>query len=212
MPTPPAQMMDEVPVATNPYVSNPAPASTPTAAPVVQQLRSVARQQGIPVPEVADRLPVRQVGRVVPAWWLGAHGGAGETSLAALVPDVPAAGHAWPLRSDGGASSVLLVARSHPRGLLAAQRAAQQYASGEVPASVQLLGLVVIADAPGRLPQPVRTLYKRVAGAFPAAWLVPWSEAWRAGEEPRPGDAASRQLHKILSALQLTNVSKGPQQ
>lgn len=205
MPTLPAQSRDEVQVS-NPYVSSPVPASSdPAPSPTAPPLQPMARQKGIPGPEAAERLPVREVGRVVPAWWLGSHGGAGETSLAAIAPEIPAAGHAWPVRSDGGASSVLLVARSHPRGLLAAQRAAQQYASGQVPGTVRLLGLVVIADAPGRLPPPVRALYKRVAGAFPAAWLIPWSEAWRAGEEPRPGDAASHQLHKILSSLHLSH-------
>jgi hypothetical protein len=73
---------------------------------------------------------------------------------------------------------VVLVARSDVRGLTAAQRAATQWASGSV-LGVDLLGLVISADAPGRLPRPLRDLSALVAGGVPRVWHLPWIEPWR---------------------------------
>ena len=42
-------------------------------------------------------------------WWMGAHHGAGEATMAALDPNGAAAGHAWPLHPAG--SHVVVVAR-----------------------------------------------------------------------------------------------------
>lgn len=120
----------------------------------------------------------------VPAWdttlWLvGAHGGAGESRLAELDPRWLAAGHGWPPAEER--ATAVVVARTDERGLRAAQRAARQWESGLVP-GVRLAGLVVMADAPGRLPRPLRELADRVAGAFEACWRVPWIGAWRTGD------------------------------
>ena len=68
-------------------------------------------------------------------------------------------------------------------GLLATQRAATQWASGLVP-NVELLGLVLVADAPGRTPRPLRDFAYVVAGGLPRTWTVPWIEPWRLGEQP----------------------------
>ncbi|MEK8229339.1 hypothetical protein NKG05_30690 [Oerskovia sp. M15] len=64
------------------------------------------------------------------------------------MPDWPAAEHGWPQLPGAGAVRVVLTARSSMRGLRAAQAAATQWAAGLVP-HVELLGLVIIADAPG---------------------------------------------------------------
>jgi hypothetical protein len=78
---------------------------------------------------------------------------------------------------------VLLVARSHAAGLCAAQAAARQWAAGVLP-HVRLLGLVVVADAPGKLPKPLRDLLRLISGGVPQVWELPWVEALRLGDPP----------------------------
>jgi hypothetical protein len=51
---------------------------------------------------------------------------------------------------------------------------------------VQLLGLVAVADAPGRLPRPLRDLLRLVSGGVPRMWEMPWVESWRLGDPPTP--------------------------
>ena len=152
---------------------------------------AAAPQPGIPSPDTVDRLPVRLVGGHPGLWVLGTHGGAGETRLAAVLPGARAAGHAWP-EAEGaglGPGRVLLVARTDAHGLRAAQRAAAAWASGTCPA-VDLVGLVLIADAPGRLPRRLQQTADLVAGGVPRTWHLGWHEPWRTaapqeGDEPR---------------------------
>ena len=151
----------------------------------------VARQGGVVLPGPQERLRRRQLepGEEQAVWWVGAHGGAGESTLEDLFSGSRAAGHCWPMSAAGLApAEVVLVARTHARGLEAAQRAMRQWAfPGFV--QVSLLGLVLIADAPGRLPRPLRDLADHVKGGAPRVWWVPWVEAWRLGEPPGPHNA-----------------------
>lgn len=159
-------------------------------------------QRGVRAPEHVDQLPTFSQAHDADLWWLGAHGGAGESSLAALVPEWPAASHGWPFVPGDAVSRVVVVARSSARGLRAAQHAATQWASGLVPYA-QVLGLVVVADTPGRLPRPLRDFSHLVAGGFPRTWTVPWVEDWRLGEPPTLSTAPreARRLVEDLSAL-----------
>lgn len=113
-----------------------------------------------------------------PWWWVGCHGGAGISTLAGLVPGGRESGKAWPVPADGNTSRVVLVARTNARGLATAQAAARQWAAGRVP-GVTLLGLVAVADAPGRLPRQLSELLRLVAGGVPKVWFVPWIDALR---------------------------------
>lgn len=139
-------------------------------------------QGSVPAPEMADRLPVVEQTSTAPLWIVGAHGGSGETSLAAANPTWRAAGHCWP-KSGDESTSVVLVARSSVTGLQAARRAAIQWAAGEA-SPVELLGLVVMADAPGRLPRSLRDLLQLVGGGVPRLWRIPWIDAWRVESAP----------------------------
>jgi hypothetical protein len=135
-------------------------------------------------------------------WWLGAHGGAGESTLEELFSGSCAADHCWPLTGANAAPArVVLVARTHARGHSAAQSAVREWAAGD--ARVLLLGLVLIADAPGRLPHGLRRLADLIAGGVPAVWSLPWIEAWRVGEPPAPHNApkAVRELLEDLRAM-----------
>jgi len=163
----------------------------------------------IPTPQ-PQALPPRVMTAPATWWWVSAHGGAGETTLATATPGTAASEHAWPQPCPdiGGAHPVVLVARTHAAGLLAAQRALTEWAAGSAGA-VQLLGLVLQADAPGRLPAPLRDLSRHVAGGAPRTWSLPWVEAWRLGAtDPQlrastavPTPAALRRLQAQLTRL-----------
>lgn len=195
----------------NPWLSRPTMpevcAPPRVGLPVERGVGPQAPQRGVPAPDHVDRLPTHLQSRPAPLWWLGAHGGAGESTLASLVPEWSAAGHGWP-QTPGAPSPVVVVARSNMRGLRAAQIAATQWASGLVP-HAQLVGLVIVADAPGRLPRPLREFAQIVAGGFPRTWHVPWVEAWRFGESPDLSTAPRdvRRLVDDLKALPLPGAA-----
>lgn len=79
---------------------------------------------------------------------------------------------------------MVLVARTSAMGLWSAQGAMRQWASGALPGHVRLLGLVVVADTPGRLPRPLRELLSLISGGLPQVWELPWVEALRLGDPP----------------------------
>lgn len=116
-------------------------------------------------------------------WFSSCHGGAGVSTLTALIPRSMSAGRYWPRPEPPVQARVLLVARSHASGLCAAQAAARQWATGVLP-YVRLLGLVVIADAPGKRPKPLSELIRLISGGVPRLWELPWVEALRLGEHP----------------------------
>jgi hypothetical protein len=129
--------------------------------------------------------------------------------LARLVPEWVAAEHAWPqVALECGPAPVVLVARSHAYGLQAAQAAATQWAAGLVP-NVEVLGLVVVADAPGKWPRPLRELLQVVAGGVPRTWSLPWMEAWRLGDDPR-FITNPREVRRLVDNLHtLLNTANG---
>jgi len=168
------------------------------------RLAGAGGQGGVVLPGPLDRLRRRLLddGEQAAVWWLGAHGGAGESTLEELFSGSRAADHGWPLTGANVAPArVVLVARTHAHGLRAAQSAIREWAAGDV--QVLLLGLVLIADAPGRLPHGLRQLAGLIAGGVPAVWSIPWIEAWRVGEPPAPHNAPKvvRRLLEDLRAM-----------
>jgi hypothetical protein len=166
-------------------------------------------QGGVVLPGPRERLPRRHLDpdEEVAVWWLGVHGGAGESTLEELFVGSRAAGHHWPLTgADRPAAQVVLVARTHARGLKAAQSAMREWAAGHV--RVRVLGLVLIADAPGRLPHELRELAQLIAGGVSAVWWLPWSEAWRVGEPPAPRNAP-KVVRRLLEDLRTLTGSEG---
>lgn len=168
----------------------PAPAVPP---PAVSPPPSVA---GLMVPAADRRAPVWP-GLIPPApgagspdplwWWVGAHGGAGVSTLTAVLTASADARRAWPGGYPGECPNVVLVARTHTEGLQRARDLATQYATGLVPPGVRLLGLVTIPDAAGRLPISLRRPRDLVSATVPTAWHLPWVEPWRStrrGELP----------------------------
>ncbi|MFI9311123.1 DUF6668 family protein [Streptomyces triculaminicus] len=137
-------------------------------------------------------------------WWVSCHGGAGTSTLAAAIgPGGTEAGGYWPAPPRPVLARVVLVARTHYHGLLRAQTAGRQWASAQVPEGVEVLGLVQVADAPGRLPRPLREFAALVGGGFPRVWEIPWIEDLRLGAPLPPDHPAFRRLgldlHHIVS-------------
>jgi Family of unknown function (DUF6668) len=169
------------------------------------------RQGGVEPLPLSQRLGRRQLNErewPVSVWWVGAHGGAGESTLEELYSGSRAAGHEWPLQAIGKPPArVVLVARTHASGLMAAQRAIRDWAAGDVP--VLLLGLLLIADAPGRLPHGLRQLAALIAGGAPAVWSLPWIEAWRIGDPPDPSNTPEG-ADRLLEDLQAMTEAADP--
>lgn len=150
----------------------------------------------VTAPDITDRLPSIQSTDTRPVAVVGAHGGAGATSVAASDPELLFdCGAAWP--STHGKQACVLVARTSARGLHAAQTALQQWAAAATP-SVDVLGLVLIADAPGKLPKPLKDLLQVVSGGAPRTWHLPWDPAMRLDLE---NTLPTRRTHKLIRNL-----------
>lgn len=161
-------------------------------------------------------VPLRVAGETSPVpqrpegiWWAWhpLHGGSTATTLATALPgglvlDVLPVDAGWP------ALPVVLVCRSHHGGLAAAQ----QWAAAHPPGTVNVAGLVIVADAPGRLPHPLEALGRLVSGGYPATWRIPWVRDWRLGEPPTPENTpkAAKQLLTDLAVLAGITTMEGP--
>lgn len=119
---------------------------------------------------------------------LGVHGGAGETTLSKLAGVRPA-NHCW--HPDAGH---LLVTRSNARGLVSAQNVVRQWAAGNIPGI--LLGLVVMADIPSKLPKELRREFAKLEGAVPHLWYIGFLP------ELRISDEVSELPKKVSSTLE----------
>jgi hypothetical protein len=178
-------------------------------------LRPAAGSIDPPPPAACLPVHTRPPAAVAPAarprwWWVSCHGGTGASTLAGLIPGGWESGRAWPNPDLGGPPGVLLVCRSHQAGLTAASAAVRQWASGQLPRAIALWGLVIVADAPGRMPRQLAALRQRVSGTVRATFLLPWVEAWRTETPTR--DTAPRQLAQLGALLKSTPwVEKGPQ-
>lgn len=185
--------------AVSPWVRQPAAPTTqvtsPSTGPLHPQSHVRAPEGGLPIAEPTTAR--------ASLWVVGAHGGAGESSVAALEDGWTASGHSWPVLDTEAPAQCVVVARTSVAGLLAARTALTQWASASIGPSARVVGLVLIADAPGKLPAALRDLAKVVAGGAPRIWEIPWVEAWRLGEPPataRPR-AATRLVNDLRSLV-----------
>jgi hypothetical protein len=161
-----------------------------------------AAEAGAALRAGAERLPLLKLGREdvgVVVWWVGVHGGAGESALEEIFDGSRAAGHRWPVAPPGAAPVVVvLVARTDARGLRAVQSAMRDWQTRGL--ELRLLGLVLMADAPTRSPRALRDLRRVVSGGVPRVWSLPWVESWRAGEVPSRSNSP-RQAQRLLADL-----------
>lgn len=151
-------------------------------------------QPAVTPPEAGDQLRTFATSTHPRVWVLGTHGGAGESTVAQLL-EGGETHHRWPDTSHPPA--VLLTARTHARGLLAAQMAMRAWAAGQTPHLI-LAGLVLVADAPGRLPRPLADMAEVISGGVPHTWHLPWVDQYRFGIDPTD---TPRQVRKVLTEI-----------
>lgn len=127
----------------------------------------------------------------------GVSGGCGESTVAALIPGAHGTGHQLPTGED---LPVLLVARTTTISLAACQAVLAVWDTQR--SLFPLLGVVFVADSPGRLPPPVAALVEVISPAVPAVWRLGWVEPWRATTDPvaRPGSVLAV-VEAITAAL-----------
>ncbi|KZM71619.1 hypothetical protein [Nocardia terpenica] len=119
-------------------------------------------------PKVTDRAPVRMESADAagqsPAEWvvMGAHGGAGASTLARWWPQAADTQGAWPGCPDS-TQLVVLTARMCMPGLVAAATRLREWHAQLTPTGVVVVGLVLIPARPGRIPAPVRRFREIVA-------------------------------------------------
>ncbi|MDV6296506.1 DUF6668 family protein [Rhodococcus aetherivorans] len=116
--------------------------------------------------------PVTAPGPVV--WLLGAHGGAGVSTLAQYWSFAGDAKRQWPCGNAREIESpyVVVVCRETIPGLSSAHDLILEHRNRGL--ACELLGLVTVANAPGQPPKEVRQLRSIVTGAVAAHWAIGW--------------------------------------
>ena len=119
-----------------------------------------------------DPYPVAAPGPAV--WLLGAHGGAGVSTLAQYWSFADDARRLWPCGDARGTESpyVVVVCRDTIQGLSSAHDLILEYRNRGL--ACELLGLVTVANAPGPAPKEVRQLRSIVTGAVQQYWAIGW--------------------------------------
>ncbi|MER5395795.1 hypothetical protein [Streptomyces sp. NPDC002599] len=190
-------------------------AGTPPRAPAAVQAapQAAAHPKGVP-PRSAGRRAARASGSPEAAWgqtkrpgpvrgksrdevgWVKAHGGSGATSLAEAFGGVEV-GARWPDPARGEPRRVVLVGRTSARGLRSVSQALGALKDGNAPQGLELLGVVLVADAPGRLPLGLLRRI-RVLRSVARVHRVPWIPAWRTGGRPKSTPRQLAALAKLV--------------
>ncbi|MBQ1049927.1 hypothetical protein KBX50_15820 [Micromonospora sp. C51] len=128
--------------------------------------------------------------------WIGAHGGAGASTLTRLLGGTDI-GCRWPDPALAEPAQVMVVGRTNLDGLRAVSRALNALREGRHPAGMRLVGVVLIADAPGRLPPTLLSRIRLLRSIAPVHRL-PWVPSYRVGEEPKH---LPRQLARLSTVV-----------
>ncbi|GIJ75743.1 hypothetical protein SAMN05443287_103630 [Micromonospora phaseoli] len=128
--------------------------------------------------------------------WIGAHGGAGATTLTRLLGGTDI-GCRWPDPALAEPARVMVVGRTNLDGLRAVSRALNALREGRHPAGMRLVGVVLIADAPGGLPSPLLGRIRLLRSIAPV-YRLPWIPSYRVGEEPK---RPPRQLSRLSTVV-----------
>lgn len=122
-------------------------------------------------------------------WWVGAHGGAGVSTLRAVTGLGRDAGTVWPDPTHCGGA--VLVCRGTAHGANRAAAAIDVWHRIPTDLRPRLWGLVVVAGGPGTVPSRV-SLRLLVAGCFvPRVWWIGWHEPLLGVDDPREATAGA---------------------
>ena len=140
---------------------------------------------------------------------VGAHGGAGTTTVARLLGAADA-GRSWPDSSGQDLPPrVLLTARTSASGLVAASRTLAGYCATDHPEGPFLAGFVLVPDAPGRLPKDLNRRIAILASAT-MAYRLPWVRSWRLCEIPPDQEMAARLAPGLLQFAERAALAAVP--
>ncbi|MBF6331805.1 hypothetical protein [Nocardia transvalensis] len=135
------------------------------AAPTPERLAPVRQA---PLPTLGPHPPLFAV--------LGAHGGAGASTLARWWAHSADTGLAWPA-SPTTTQRVVVAARGCIPGLTAAAERLREWHAGLAPEGVSIVGLVLVAARPGRVPGVVRRYRRTVAELVDGTvWAIGWHD------------------------------------
>ncbi|MCF3136857.1 hypothetical protein, partial [Streptomyces olivochromogenes] len=114
-------------------------------------------------------------------------------------------GARWPEPTRGEPRRIVLVGRTSARGLRSVSQALGALKEGRAPQGLDLLGVVLVADAPGRLPLGLLRRI-RVLRSVTHVHRVPWIPAWRLGGRPK---SLPRQLATLAELVGIESHSEG---
>ncbi|MFX0576239.1 hypothetical protein [Nocardia nepalensis] len=120
---------------------------------------------------------------------LGAHGGAGTSTLARWWAPAADTGLAWPA-SARTTQRVVIAARLCLPGLTAAAERLREWHAGLAPDGVVVIGLVLTAVRPGRVPRSVRRYRGVVAELVEHVYAIGWHD-----------DLVARELSELAEYL-----------
>ncbi|WP_084501249.1 hypothetical protein [Nocardia xishanensis] len=135
----------------------------------------------IAAPAAERRAPVREqplstTGAYPPLFAvLGAHGGAGASTLARWWAPAADTGLAWPA-SPATTQRVLVAARLCMPGLTAAAERLREWHAGLAPDGVTIIGLALSAARPGKVPTAVRRYRGVVAELVGTVYEIGWHD------------------------------------
>lgn len=114
-------------------------------------------------------------------WLLGAHGGAGVSTLAHQLGVAGDARRRWPSGrfTEQESPLVLIVAAEHATGLDAASEVLRQHLSGQGSAA-HLVGLVTVSQVKGKLPTSLDYRLRTLGDIAPRMWRIPFVEGYHA--------------------------------
>lgn len=124
---------------------------------------------------LADSALVKPGDDIPAVWLVGAHGGAGVTTLAHVWAPMGDAGGLWPVHDLH--RWCVVVARATQQGLDAASDVGVLYRSGRIPAC-HLLGFLLVADSPQGAGKIIRRKIKTFASGDTPVWQVPYVKSW----------------------------------
>jgi len=128
---------------------------------------------------------------------VGAHGGAGTSTVARLL-NATDSGRFWPEPGESGSSMrVVLTARTNAVGLMAASQALAGYCASSHSEGPYLAGFVLVPDAPRRLPKELNRRIAILASAT-MVYRLPWVRSWRLCETTPDQETAARLAPGLL--------------
>ena len=131
-------------------------------------------------------------------WVLGVHGGAGASTVTALLDGAGLdADRGWPDPVFGGPRDVVLVGRVSGLGLRRLRSAARQWAAGAVPAGLRLRAAVAVAASPARPDRSLLAELDRLRRIVPAVLDLGW-RADLVAAVAGPGGAVPTELRALL--------------